>query len=153
MAGSFLLDKMTVKLTARTTPIEICDVLSSDKDLIHIKRKVNAPSLSHLFSQGIVSADLLLMNEEFRKKVRQRIAGLEKTRHVTNRFSKLFPTQRGITASSFTVVFGIIENWKNKTLAQRLPFFSKVNLRRCVHDLSRMGYRVAYKRIRVNHNV
>jgi uncharacterized protein (TIGR04141 family) len=105
------------------------------------------PSLSHLFSQGIVSADLLLMNGEFREKARQRIAGLEKTRHVGTRFSQLFPSQRGITASSFRVVFAIIENWKNKTLAQRLPFFSKVNLRRCVHDFSRMGYRVAYKRI------
>jgi uncharacterized protein (TIGR04141 family) len=152
LAGNFLLDKMTVKLTARTTPIEICDVLSTAKDLIHIKRKVNAPSLSHLFSQGIVSADLLLMNEEFRTKARQRIAGLEKARRINNRFSRLFPIQRGITASSFTVVFGIIENWKNKTLAQRLPFFSKVNLRRCVHDINRMGYRVAYKRIQVNAN-
>lgn len=93
------------------------------------------------------------MNDEFRRKVRQRIAGLEKARHVANRFSKLFPAKRGITASSFTVVFGVIENWKKKTLAQRLPFFSKVNLRRCVHDLSRMGYNVAYKRIQVNRNV
>ncbi len=147
LAGNFLLDKMTVRLTARTTPIEICDVLTSDKNLIHVKRKVNAPSLSHLFSQGIVSADLLLMNAEFRTKARQRIASLERSRHINNRFSKLFPTQRGITASSFTIVFGIIEKWKGKTLIERLPFFSKVNLRRCVHELSRMGYKVEYKRI------
>jgi uncharacterized protein (TIGR04141 family) len=50
--GIFLLDKMTVRLTSRTTPIEICDLLTSAKKLIHVKRKLNSSSLSHLFSQG-----------------------------------------------------------------------------------------------------
>jgi uncharacterized protein (TIGR04141 family) len=145
LPGNFLLDKKTVKLDSRTTPIEICDILSSGKDLIHVKRKLNSSSLSHLFAQGIVSADLLLMSTEFRQKVRQRISGLEKERKTGNRFSQLLPSSRGITASAFTVVYGIIADWKGQTLAERLPFFSKVNLRRCVHDLTRMGYSVACK--------
>lgn len=150
LPGNFLLDKKTVKLTRRTSAIEVCDVLSSGRELIHVKRKLNSSSLSHLFAQGLISADLLLMNEEFRKKVRQRIAELEKERHVGDRFSKLFPMNRGITASAFTVVYAIIADWKGKTLAQRLPFFSKVNLRRTVQDLTRMGYGVAHKCISIS---
>ena len=149
LPGNFLLDKKTVKLTRRTSAIEVCDVLSSGRELIHVKRKLNSSLLSHLFAQGLVSADLLLMNEEFRKKVRQRIAELEKERHIGDRFSRLFPINRGITASSFTVVYAIIADWKGKSLAQRLPFFSKVNLRRTVQDLTRMGYGVAHKRISI----
>ena len=90
--------------------------------------------------------------KNFAKRLANALQELERDRHIAGRFSRLFPAKRGITASSFTVVFGIIENWKAKTLAQRLPFFSKVNLRRCVHDLSRMGYEVAYKRIQINGN-
>ena len=145
--GNFLLDKMTVRLTSRTTPIEICDILTSARSLIHVKKKLNSSSLSHLFSQGLVSADLLLMSEEFRKKARQRIAALEKQRSLGNGFSKLFPTHKGITASNFSVVYAIIANWKNKTLSAALPFFGKINLRRCAQDLKRMGYQLAYSQI------
>jgi len=145
--GNFLLDKMTVRLTSRTTPIEICDLLTSARKLIHVKRKLNSSSLSHLFSQGLVSADLLLMSEEFRKKVRQRIAALEQKRRQGNTFSKFFPDDKGISSSDFTVVYAIIAPWKNRTLSAALPFFSKINLRRCAQDLGRMGFEVAYRQI------
>jgi len=144
---NLLLDKQTVRLNSRTTPIEICDILTSRKDLIHVKRKLNSSSLSHLFAQGLVSADLLLMNGEFRKKARQRIAGLERQRRLGNRFSRLLPLDRGITAQDFTVVYAIIAKWKGKSLVEALPFFSKVNLRRYAQDLKRMGYAVAYAQI------
>lgn len=143
---SLLLDKKTVRLTSRTSAIEICDVLRSERILVHVKKKLNSSSLSHLFSQGLVSADLLLMSQEFRRRVRDRIAPLEKARGLGNRFSKLFPLD-GISARDFTVVYGIITQWKKKTMTEALPFFSKVNLRRCLHDLTRMGYNVAYRRI------
>jgi uncharacterized protein (TIGR04141 family) len=145
--GIFLLDKMTVRLTSRTTPIEICDLLTSGGSLIHVKRKLNSSSLSHLFSQGLVSADLILMSEEFRKKVHQRIRSLEHQRAAANSFSRLFPAGKGISPSAFTVVYAIIARWKQKSLSEALPFFSKVNLRRCAQDLKRMGYAVAYSQI------
>jgi uncharacterized protein (TIGR04141 family) len=145
--NNLLLDKKTVRLTSRTAPIEVCDILTSRRQLIHVKRKLNSSSLSHLFAQGLVSADLLLMNEEFRQKVRQRIAPLERARHLGNRFSRLFPPNRGITARDFVVVYTIIARWKGRTLNEALPFFSKVNLRRCMHELVRMGYGVTYRRI------
>jgi uncharacterized protein (TIGR04141 family) len=87
------------------------------------------------------------MSEEFRKKASQRIKPLERARGLAPRFSRLFPSGKGITAGDFTVVYAIIGKWKGKTLARALPFFSKVNLRRCANDLRRMGYNIAYKQI------
>ena len=86
------------------------------------------------------------MSEEFRKRAHQRIVELEKNRGQ-NGFSKFFPSNKGVSASTFTVVYAIIANWKNKTLSAALPFFSKINLRRCAQDLRRMGYHVAYSQI------
>ena len=113
-----------------------------------LKRKLNSSSLSHLFAQGLVSADLLLTSDEFRTEAREKISSLERQR----RFSRLFPQNRGITASEFTVVYGIVAPWENRSLAEALPFFSKINLRRYIRDLKRMGYKVAYRAIQDNSN-
>jgi uncharacterized protein (TIGR04141 family) len=144
-----LLDRETVRLGSRTTPIEICDILTSGRALIHVKRKLNSSSLSHLFAQGLVSADLLLTSDEFRTEAREKISALEPAQR---RFSRLFPQNRGITASEFTVVYGIVARWENRSLAEALPFFSKVNLRRYIRDIKRMGYKVAYRAIQDNSN-
>jgi uncharacterized protein (TIGR04141 family) len=148
--NALLLDKQTVKLDSRTTPIEICDILTIDKKLIHVKRKLNSSSLSHLFAQGLVSADLLLMNDEFRSKAHQRIKAVEKKRHAGNGFSSLFPPDDVIKPRDFMVVYGIIADWNGRALDKALPFFSKVNLRRYVQDLRRMGYQVSYQRIDID---
>ena len=61
-----LLDKKSVRIPSKTSPIEICDVLTADKKMIHVKRKLSSSSLSHLFSQGFVSGDLLVTSAEYR---------------------------------------------------------------------------------------
>ena len=53
----------------------------------------------------------------------------------------------GVTPSEFTIVYAIMAKWSDRSLAEALPFFSKINLRRCTRDLTRMGYNVLYKRI------
>jgi uncharacterized protein (TIGR04141 family) len=40
--------------------IEICDLLGPDCELVHVKRAKGSAPLSHLFSQGLVSAQTLL---------------------------------------------------------------------------------------------
>jgi uncharacterized protein (TIGR04141 family) len=147
-----LLDRKTVRLSSHTSPIEICDILTRDRALLHVKRKLNSSSLSHLFAQGLVSADLLLMSNEFRQKVRRVVITAENARGRTGRFSRAFPENRGVTPSEFTIVYAIMAKWGNRSLAEGLPFFSKINLRRCTKDLRRMGYRVLYKRISEGHH-
>ncbi|GAA2028318.1 hypothetical protein GCM10009740_17340 [Terrabacter terrae] len=53
-----LLDKQNViTVPGKTTAIEVCDLLSSDRHLIHVKRHLSSSTLSHLFAQGIVSGN------------------------------------------------------------------------------------------------
>jgi uncharacterized protein (TIGR04141 family) len=147
-SGDFLLlDRKTVRLSSHTSPVEICDVLTRDRALLHVKRKLNSSSLSHLFSQGLVSADLLLMSNEFRQKVRRVVLAAERACGRVGRFSRVFPANSGVTPSEFTIVYAIMAKWSDRSLAEALPFFSKINLRRCTQDLTRMGYNVLYKRI------
>lgn len=149
-----LLDKKTVRVSSKTSPIEICDILSEDGFFIHVKRKLGSSSLSHLFSQGTVSADLFLMSQEYRKKVLKKIEEAEDDRErqggrqkFKGRFSKFNSTR--IDPSKYEVVYAISAKWENRKFVDGLPFFSKVNLRRHVEDLQRMGYKVSYKRIKV----
>jgi uncharacterized protein (TIGR04141 family) len=149
--GRLLLDRKTVRLSSHTSPIEICDILTQDRALLHVKRKLNSSSLSHLFAQGLVSADLLLMSDEFRQKVRRVVITAENACGRAGRFSRVFPANSGVTPSKFTIVYAIMAKWGSRSLAEALPFFSKINLRRCTQDLTRMGYYVSYKRISEAH--
>jgi uncharacterized protein (TIGR04141 family) len=44
----------------RTHGVEICDLLGPDNELIHVKKASGSAPLSHLFNQGLVSAQTLL---------------------------------------------------------------------------------------------
>lgn len=137
-----LLDRQLIRLADRTTPIEICDLLSERGQLIHIKRHLGSSDLSHLFSQGLVSAELLQMSPAFRG------AAIEKVREVSgasNRFD-LFH-EATLTPTDFQVVFAVAERWRNRRPAEALPFFSKVNLREVTTNLRSRGFGVAFDRI------
>lgn len=149
-----LLDKRTVIISTNTSPIEICDVLTDDNHFIHVKRKLRSSSLSHLFSQGYVSSDLLLMSQEYREKVLLEIQAAERDRAsqendpgFIGRFSTI--NLSGISPDDFEVVYAVIAKWDGKDLVESLPFFSKVNLRRFVEDLRRIGFNVSYKRVQI----
>ncbi|MCX6562762.1 MAG: TIGR04141 family sporadically distributed protein, partial [Candidatus Aminicenantes bacterium] len=62
-----LLHKQNVRLPEKTTPIEVCDLLSDDHCFIHVKPKFSSSTLSHLFSQGYISGELLCTSPDFRK--------------------------------------------------------------------------------------
>jgi uncharacterized protein (TIGR04141 family) len=149
-----LLDKKTVRVLGKTTPIEICDILSDDGAFIHVKRKLGSSALSHLFAQGSVSADLFLMSAAYRDSCLTRIREAERERaeeEGDDGFAGRFATfeQRGINTDDYTIVYAIVANWNGQDAVSALPFFSKVNLRRHVEDLRRMGYAVQIARIEV----
>lgn len=147
-----LLDKRTVRLNSKTSSIEICDILTEDGAFIHVKRKLGSSSLSHLFAQGSVSADLLLMSIEYRRKTDEMIAKAELDR-VKNTgdesFNGKFPrfSDRAVSPREHEVVYAVAAKWAGRELVDALPFFSKVNLRRHIEDLTRMGYPVSFARI------
>ncbi len=145
-----LMDRRTIKMSTHTTPIEFCDLLTDDRKLVHVKPKGSSSTLSHLFAQGYVSGDLFLMSGEFREKALDRIrvaeaeaVGRTGNDAIAGRFST-FDTD-SISARDYEIVFAIAGKWDGGNLASVLPFFSKVNLRRTVENLRRMGYGIGFK--------
>ena len=146
------LDKKLVRVESRTTPIEPCDLLSTTGHLIHVKRKYGSAALSHLFAQGAVSADLMVSEPAFRKALQKVVEAAEDERCTAEgsdtcrgKFAKFGDT--AFHPSKYEVVFAVIGSWSKAPLPTWMPFFSKVNFRRHVSDLRRMGYRVSLAEI------
>lgn len=137
-----LLDKQLVRVSDRTSPVEICDLLSQAKQLIHVKRHLGSSDLSHLFAQGVVSAELLQSNAQFRSAASARIASIAAGRPGFD-----FISEESIVTSRFEVVYAIAARWNGHSVVEALPFFSKVNLRKAVLDLTSRGFRVAVQQI------
>ena len=113
--------------------IELCDVLFRDEGgmqyLVHNKYKYGSSALSHLFSQGSVSATLLT-DLAFRITVNERYLGESALR---------LPEDAVFDPEQYTVVYGIIS--PPETIGD-LPFFSKINLKVFYDNLRRMHFPV-----------
>lgn len=131
----FLLDKRLVKPDGASTSIEFCDLFSKSKQLIHVKRKTRSATLSHLFAQGVVSAELFLQDEGVRKQVQQHIR-----KHAPRGgFLTHIPDGRP-QASDYEIVYGIAAK-PNTRWPLSLPFFSQVNLMIACKRLDAIGFR------------
>jgi uncharacterized protein (TIGR04141 family) len=101
-----------------------------------------------------VSADLLLMNRDYRAalidKIRKKEEGRANVSGDTSFRGKFsgFPLDR-ISPGEFENNYAIVARWKNPSFMEALPFFSKVNLRRHVEDLRRMGFRISVAHVNV----
>ncbi|ENW08186.1 TIGR04141 family sporadically distributed protein [Acinetobacter beijerinckii] len=133
--GYHLLDKKLVKCSKTTSPIELCDLLTNDKQLIHVKhRKGGSAGLSHLFAQGSVSAEVMLGDKAFRKQARKVLRG------IAPDATELVPID-GLKSTDYEIVFLILGD-DSVNIKQHLPFFSKVNLTLVFDNLSQRGYKV-----------
>lgn len=66
-----LLDRKMTHFTHESGTVEACDVLTRDRQLVHVKPDATSAMLSHLYSQAVVSARLFLMLPEFREQIRK----------------------------------------------------------------------------------
>jgi len=131
-----LLDKKLIKSNRTTTPIELCDLMTDNKQFIHVKhRKGGSAGLSHLFAQGSVSAEILLGDKEFRKKARTVLRG------VSSGLQNSVPLN-SFKSDGVEVVFLILGE-DSTSLKSNLPFFSKVNLSKAFENLSQRGFEVS----------
>jgi uncharacterized protein (TIGR04141 family) len=129
----YLMDR---KLTYQGGAMEFCDVFSKDKELIHIKRYGGSATLSHLFYQGVNSAEFFQMDTEYRKLIREKLP----------RTFQLFDATKRPEHDEYHVVFGIISR-SDKQLT--MPFFSRVGIRHALRRLEGFGYRVSLAKIGV----
>lgn len=134
--GYFLLDRRLVKTDRATSSIELCDLLTPDRQFIHVKhRKGGSAGLSHLFAQGGVSAEIMLGDKAFRKKARTVL------RSVNPVAVNIVPLD-AIRGSDYEIIFLVLGE-DSETLKQNLPFFSKVNLSKAYDNLTQRGFRVS----------
>lgn len=121
------LDQKSIPFPGRSK-VEVCD-LYKDRTFVHVKRYSASSTLSHLFAQGTVSAELMVkepsFRAEFRKRLDQRI---------------VWDAGPTITPSEYEVCYAIVQR-PGKPLT--LPFFSKVSLRANARSLKAMGFKVS----------
>jgi uncharacterized protein (TIGR04141 family) len=113
--------------------IEICDLLTKDKQLICVKRMDGSDKMSHLFQQGSVSAQLIMTNEDYRAKLMDKLHELD-------------PNAEFGSPTDWTVVYAIATS-KPGPLKEIMYFFSRAALR--IHALSirQSGIKVAIAKI------
>jgi uncharacterized protein (TIGR04141 family) len=108
--------------------VEICDIFTNSKQLVHVKRLDRSSTLSHLFNQGLVSAELLRDESGFRTQFLQKIPGFE-----------WGSPKDPIDPKDFEVCFAVVRRPQQQEL--QLPFFSKLTLRTAMQQLDRLGFR------------
>jgi uncharacterized protein (TIGR04141 family) len=131
-----LLDTRTVSYGGGRSSIEICDLLSTGRAFVHVKAKTKSSTLSHLFAQGLNSAQAF-RDRGFRRLAREQCPASH---------SFIFDDETRI--ADHTVTFAIITQAPGD-LKVALPFFSKQSLVNATRELSNMGYQVRLKKIRV----
>ena len=115
--------------------IEVCDVMTANNELIHIKKNGGSAQLSHLFNQATVSAELLL-DKAFRKSVNNKMKQCK--------FDRVLPDN--YKSSDYAIVIGIINKYHEER--PKIPFFSKVALRYTIKRITNFGYKVEIKNIK-----
>jgi uncharacterized protein (TIGR04141 family) len=117
------------------TPIELCDLVTDAGQFVHIKRKNESATLSHLFNQGLVSAEMLLEHRPFRAESRAVLGELAPG------LAELVPLETH-DPGNFEIVYGVIAK-PGTALPDRLPLFSKITLADVSDLIHNMGFKVS----------
>lgn len=140
-----LLNLDQVKLSPVGAPnsnLEPCDFLCRTKRFIHLKDGHSSAPISHLWNQGLVSAESFIRDDKFRKDLRA--AAVQRQRETAkSNFHTLLPAA-GVRPDprDYKVVFGIMRHRYKNSGVLGLPFFSKVSLRAVAKRIELMGYPV-----------
>ena len=126
-----LLDKKNLSF-GQYRRIEVCDLLSTDREMLCVKRASKSSSLSHLFAQGNVSS--ALMHEQ------------KYQEHVLKAMKTIGGPSDWGSSSDWKIVFAI-GTPKPGPLAQSLFFFSQVQLMITVREIRSRNIKVAIARI------
>lgn len=115
--GLAVLDSKLIQVGG--TAIEVADLVGPGGHLIHVKRKTQSATLSHLFSQGRISAETLKGDDGARRAAADLL-------DVDGRVSGNL-LRSPFDPRTKTVVYAVIAKNAGE-LPGRLPFFSRLNL-------------------------
>ena len=134
---SIVFDRRNLFVSGQT-PIELCDICQLDSAnevvLIHVKIGVHSSSLSHLFSQGHVGTEILLVPQSGAIEHFSKIVS-ESQLDDSSKDSII----REVRAKRFKVIFAIITKKSASLKSDALPLFSRINLRRTIDSLETMN--------------
>jgi uncharacterized protein (TIGR04141 family) len=120
--------------------MEVCDILTRDGGFIHVKHRGSSSTLSHLFTQGLNSAERLLQDPDFRRKAREVVAAEDEA------FADVFTEDRP-SPESHQITFVVITR-SDRDTPLTLPFFSVVSLRAAASRLRGYGFPVSVAAVR-----
>ena len=139
------LDRKLLKPTGASSSIEVCDFFGDTRRFIHIKDKTSSSRLSHLFSQGAVSAVVFKRDQG----LRSALVDLVIAQPNGAKFATLLPqVGDAVVASDFTVVFGVLVN-RADGKEPKLPFFSLVSFRQAARQIrDELGFKLQFAWVR-----
>lgn len=129
-----LMDKKNISYGGGKSKIEFCDLYTSKKAMVHVKKYGGSSVLSHLFSQGVVSATAFLSDEKFRSGVNDLLPASHK---LSDHFSRP-------KSDEFKICYAILSSAPGDLV---IPFFSKVSLKNAIKQLSLLGYNYSLAKI------
>jgi uncharacterized protein (TIGR04141 family) len=121
-----LMDAKNITYGYGQSSIELCDILSNNDTFIHVKHYGGSAPLSHLFNQGLNSAELVKNDSTFVEKANEKIH--EQQGHDGHDISKGCVNQ---------VVYAIISEASSNP--PRIPFFSRISYNQAAKRLQSMG--------------
>ncbi|NQO67274.1 TIGR04141 family sporadically distributed protein [Streptococcus suis] len=107
--------------------IEPADIITRDRKFIHVKKGGSSSSLSHLFAQGLVSAQLLKNDNDYIKHIEKKVQAKFGTSFIEN--------------NEIEVVFGVIDKRYKEKFDKFLPVFSMINLSQVYDNILNLGYK------------
>lgn len=143
-----VMDKRLVKPSEGQEPIEFCDIYTTNKELVHVKRYSGSATLSHLFNQGLVSGELLIQ-QDFRTRLNAELdeIGRDKEHRILKAW-EVEQNDRDFDRGDYKVIYAIITDSEGERPS--IPFFSKVAFRHVCRRLQDYGYNVYLMKIGVN---
>lgn len=132
-----LMDKNNIKIGGPYDKLEHCDLIRNGNEFIHVKLYRSSSTLSHLFSQGFVSAEAFIKDTWYRSQLNPKLPSSIKLKDPTIR----------PTPSNYTIVYAIATE---KDLPNELPFFSKVTLKNTLKTLKALDYKVSLTKIEID---
>ncbi len=122
-------------------PVELCDLLTADRKFVHIKRRGASSTLSHLFAQGLISAELFLDDQPYRDAAAEVVAQLGGQ-------ANMLPTERP-TPGDWEIAYVVITRGRRRDDSPyTLPFFSLANLASSAKRLQDRGLKVSVAEVR-----
>lgn len=131
-----LMDAKTIPYGGGQSKVELCDILTTDRTYIHIKPYSSSATLSHLFNQAVVSAELVISDPSFRAKANKKIKEQSKKRQFQIKDSD---------TKDITVILAILSDFSEEH--PPIPFFSKIAIRYAQRRLQAFGCKVYLKNV------